>query len=193
MAVPKLPPPTLQLVAVFSRHEPAIEWGIRQIAEHWGKLLLESDRFDHSETSYYQGEMGPGLQKQFVIVEANGESSCETSRGFYDPAALAQSKLQSNAWEIELKENSNYPDPRPVNIDPGYLTLTKLVLASAKDRAHRIYLRDGIYAEECLYYLDQRWQSRPWTYPDYRREDFQEFFVEARELLKQRIAKERMT
>jgi hypothetical protein len=44
-------------------------------------------------------------------------------------------------------------------------------------------MADGIYAEECLYYLDGSWQARPWTYPDYRRADFQAFFGEARELL----------
>ena len=64
------------------------------------------------------------------------------------------------------------------------------MLASAKDRAHRIYLADGIFAEECLYYLDHRWQARPWTYPDYQRADFQAFFVQAREFLKQLIKTE---
>jgi hypothetical protein len=79
-----------------------------------------------------------------------------------------------------------YIQPRPVNIDPGYLMLGKLVLASTKDRAHRIYLRDGIYAEECLYYV-AGWQSRPWTYPDYQRADYQQFFDQVRERLKQLI------
>ena len=37
---------------------------------------------------------------------------------------------------------------RRVNLDAGYLCLAKLVLASTKDHAHRIYLRDGIYAED---------------------------------------------
>jgi len=120
--------------------------------------------------------MGPGLLKQFLIVEP-----------FYDPARLPKSKLESNVWEAELSARGCYPELRPLNIDPGYLTVTKLVLASAKDRAHRIYMADGIYAEECLYYLDHRWQSRPWTYPDYQRVDFQAFFVEARELLKRQI------
>jgi len=134
---------------------------------------MTSELFDHSETTYYQDEMGPGLQKQFWILENT-----------YDPANLAASKLQSNAWEADLATALNHEELRPVNIDPGYLTLTKLVLASAKDRAHRIYLSDGIYAEECLYFLDHQWQARPWTYPDYQRADFQSFFVQAREHLK---------
>lgn len=176
MAQPKPPSPTLQLVAIFSRHEAALEWARDKLAAEWGNPALQSARFDHSETSYYEGEMGQGLRKQFLIIDR-----------WYDPADLPKSKHQSNAWEAELAASGTFAEPRPLNIDPGYLTLTKLVLASAKDRAHRIYIADGIYAEECLYYLDHRWQSREWTYPDYQRADFQAFFIEAREWLKRRI------
>ncbi|GAB5403330.1 MAG: DUF4416 family protein [Aureliella sp.] len=181
MAIPKDPPFTLQLVAVFSGYDAAVDWAREKIDNNWGRVALASEPFDHSETTYYESEMGPGLKKQFFVVDRS-----------YDPACLADSKLESNRWEAEFvaqaaaAEANNSP-PRPVNIDPGYLTLTKLVLASAKDRAHRIYLRDGIYAEECLYYL-KGWQARPWTYPDYQRADFQAFFDEARDYLKRQIS-----
>lgn len=173
MAQPNPPPAALQLVAIFSRHASALDWAARRIEQQWGTIALLSPRFDHSETSYYTAEMGSGLLKQFVVVD-----------GYYDPADLPGSKLTSNAWELELSAAGPFAEARPLNIDPGYVTLTKLVLASCKDRAHRIYIRDGIYAEECLYYLSQGWQSRPWTYPDYRRADFQAFFDQAREWLK---------
>lgn len=179
MARPTPPPPTLQLVAIFSRYDAAIDWARGKVVEQWGTQSLESPRFDHSETTYYDAEMGSNLKKQFFISDR-----------FYDPATLSKSKLESNAWEGELADSANYPEARPVNIDPGYLTLTKLVLASAKDRAHRIYLSDGIYAEECLYYLDHRWRSRPWTYPDYQREDFHAFFASARDYLKKMMQAE---
>jgi hypothetical protein len=70
-----------------------------------------------------------------------------------------------------------------VNIDPGYITPAKLVLASTKDHAHRIYLRDGIFAEVTLVYRQRKWQPLEWTYPDYRRDDYQQFFTECREWL----------
>lgn len=174
MATPKPPPDCVRLVAVFSRYEPVINLCRERMAAKWGTITLTSPLFDHSETSYYEAEMGDQLKKQFWITE-----------GLYEPSQLAADKLQSNAWEAEIAAEMNSPEPRPVNMDPGYLTLTKLVLASAKDRAHRIYLSNGIYAEECLYYLDHRWQSRPWTYPDYQRADFQDFFITVRNHLKQ--------
>jgi hypothetical protein len=82
------------------------------------------------------------------------------------------------------------PDERPLNLDPGYITLAKLVLASTKDHAHRIYLSQGIYAEITLNYRAGSWQPLPWTYPDYRRSDFQEFFTNCREYLKGRANRE---
>ena len=179
MAVPKSAPPCVQLVAAFSRYPEALDACRGQVESKWGPIALASELFDHSETSYYEKEMGAGLKKQFWITQ-----------GIYDPATLSKTKLQSNEWETDLAISLNHPEKRPVNIDPGYITLTKLVLASAKDRAHRIYLADGIFAEECLYYLDHRWQARPWTYPDYQRADFQAFFVQAREFLKQLIKTE---
>ena len=72
---------------------------------------------------------------------------------------------------------------RPLNLDPGYITPAKLVLASTKDHAHRIYLRDGIYAEVTLSFRGRKWQPLEWTYPDYRRDDYQRFFTECREWL----------
>jgi hypothetical protein len=69
-----------------------------------------------------------------------------------------------------------------LNIDPGYVVPTKLVLASTKDRAHRIYLDHGIHAEIALRYLHD-WQVLPWTYPDYQRPETRAFFHRVREFL----------
>lgn len=76
-----------------------------------------------------------------------------------------------------------HAESRPLNLDPGYLTPAKLVLASTKDHAHRIYLRDGIFAEVTLVYRKGKWQPLEWTYPDYRRDDYQQFFTRCRERL----------
>jgi hypothetical protein len=47
---------------------------------------------------------------------------------------------------------AQWPEPRPLNLDPGYLTEAKLVLATTKDRNHRLYLDRGIFAEVTLCY-----------------------------------------
>jgi hypothetical protein len=175
MGEPTPPSPALLLLAAFSRHEAAVAWVRAQAAEAWGPVALESRSFRFDETDYYQPTMGPGLRKVFFTF----------ARPF-DPGNLAEVKLQANQWEQVYARQSGHPEPRPLNLDPGYLTLGKLVLASTKDHAHRIYLARGIYAEVTLCYKHGRWEPHPWTFADYRRGDYQEFFSECRELLHNR-------
>jgi hypothetical protein len=59
-------------------------------------------------------------------------------------------------------------------------------LASTKDRDHRIYLDRGIYAENTLFFHRGAWQPRRWTYPDYRRADYHQFFMDCRKYLRSR-------
>jgi hypothetical protein len=173
------PTSALLIMAVTSRHQAALGWS-RQMAEAaWGACALQSLAFSFSETDYYEATMGADLYKQFLAFER-----------LIDPALLAAVKRQTNVWEAEYADEAGHTEPRPLNLDPGYITLAKLVLASTKDHAHRIYLSDGIYAEITLYYKDKRWWHREWTYPDYRRDDYQKFFSGCREFLKSKLAKE---
>ncbi len=119
--------------------------------------------------------MGSGLKKQFFGFEQ-----------LIDPAALVDLKLRTNAWEADYAALGRHAEERPLNLDPGYITLAKLVLASTKDHSHRLYLGRGIYAEITLGFRAGAWQANEWTYPDYRRADFQRFFVDCREVLKRR-------
>jgi hypothetical protein len=57
---------------------------------------------------------------------------------------------------------------RNVNLDPGYLTPAKVILASAKDNIQRIYMNNGIYEEITLFYKDGTFNAFEWTFPDYR-------------------------
>jgi hypothetical protein len=128
-------------------------------------------------TDYYELEMGEGLRRQFVSFEK-----------LIDPGELAQQKLLSNELERGIcYECGLPPDQRRVNLDPGYLSLSKLVLATTKDYSHRLYLRDGIYAESTLHYEDGRWMGWPWTYPDYAGGQYHEFFGQVRELYKAKL------
>jgi len=138
----------------------------------FGPIVLASTPFDFTETDYYTSTMGADLKKQFLAFER-----------LIDPATLAEIKCETNHWEAEYAALGLHEEPRPLNLDPGYITPAKLVLASTKDHAHRLYLSGGIYAEITLMYRERRWQPLEWTYPDYRREDFQEFFTQCRRWL----------
>jgi hypothetical protein len=162
-------------MATSSRYDEALAWARERFEQRHGAIALVSEAFEFTETGYYAPTMGTGLKKQFLAVER-----------MIDPESLAAIKCETNAWEAEYAAFGRHPEPRPLNLDPGYITPAKLVLASTKDHAHRIYLQRGIHAEVTLVFRQKRWQSLDWTYPDYRRDDYQAFFTRCRGLLLRR-------
>jgi hypothetical protein len=168
------PAPVWLIAAIFSRHDEAFDWARSQLVERYGPVALESSRFLFDDTDYYEPTMGSQLRKQFTLFERP-----------IDPADLVDIKISTNALEAAYTDEGRHDEARPLNIDPGYLTAAKLVLASTKDHAHRIYLDRGIYAEVTLHYQHRKWREREWTFPDYRREDYQAFLSEARQYVRQ--------
>lgn len=171
--------PVLLIVAAFSRHGEALDWARTRAESAWGPVALASERFEHRETRYYEPTMGADLLKTFFAMER-----------LVDPARLPEFKIAANGWEAEYRQLGRHAEPRPLNLDPGYLTEAKLVLASTKDRDHRLYLAEGIYAEGTLYYSRGAWRNRDWTYPDYQRADYHRFFTDCREYLRGRYRDE---
>lgn len=170
--------PSLLVIACFSRHAEALEWGRQRLAEAYGPIALTSMDFNFHYTKYYEAAMGPNLLKRFHGFQKLAPADC-----------LADVKLLTNSLEKELAEKKIFSEPRPLNIDPGLLQLGKFVLASTKDQAHRIYLRDGIYAEVTLRFQDGAFETWPWTYRDYREPEIREFLGQARSFFRQELAK----
>ncbi len=138
-----------------------------------GPVELESDTWPFGETRYYQHELGDSILRRFLLFAQP-----------FDPGRLAEIKLRTNETETRLA--AELASTRPVNIDPGYVTLGSLVLATTKFRAHRIYLGSGIYAEVTLLFESADWHALAWTYQDYAVGTYHGFLTEVRERLKQR-------
>lgn len=169
------PPKTVMLlIAVCSRHDSALQWAQERASSEFGPSVNTSDAFPFHQTDYYSSSMGEDLKKQFLAFE-----------DLIDPGQIRQIKRMTNEWEFEYAQQADHDEERPLNLDPGYLSEAKLVLASTKDHAHRIYLDDGIYAEVTLHYQGGGWQKLPWTYPDYQEAGYQEFFLCCRKSLRE--------
>ncbi|MDR0870608.1 MAG: DUF4416 family protein [Planctomycetaceae bacterium] len=169
----KRPSPVLLITAVFSAAGDAFGWAKRKAESEFGPVALESPVFRvESFTDYYAPSMGGALPKQIWAF-----------RNLIDPARLPKIKQLTNEWEGEYKRTQPCPAVRPLNLDPGYVDLGKLILASTKDHAHRIYLSDGIFAETTLIYTQKHWKALPWSYPDYQSGVVQDFLTECRKML----------
>lgn len=142
------------------------------IAGTYGRCDSESLPIDFSFTAYYQSEMGPGLKRKFISVEP-----------LFSPEAIVEIKNFSLAVEKKYAREGE----RRINIDPGYLTCAKLVLATTKDFAHRLYLRDGIFAEVTLFCKEKGFLSLPWTYPDYKTPAYQDYFSKVKRIYRQQL------
>jgi hypothetical protein len=172
----RLPPPVLLVVALFSRYMQGLEWSIERLEKAFGAIIYASFLFDFSQTRYYEPAMGPGLKKMFVVFDELVALDC-----------LADVKHITIKLEAELAGCHAFPEVRPVNLDPGILTLGKFMLATTKDQSHRIYLRDGILAEATLRFQAGEFQPWPWTYADYRQPLVRGFFREARDIYRKKL------
>lgn len=170
------PAPVLLFCAVYGQQVESLAWARQQLQEVWGPIALQTPEMDFVDTEYYEATMGKNLKKQLLAFEY-----------LLAPDALPDMKLQSNAWEQTYLESGMFSVQRPVNIDPGYVTLAKLVLATTKDRDHRLYLGKNIFAEVTLHYKHGRWQGDRWTYPDYQRAEYHQFLEQCREALKKKL------
>jgi hypothetical protein len=177
MAEPRTPSPALLVVAAFSRHGQALAWARTRLEEAFGPVGLAGEPYDFHQTKYYEPAMGRGLRKQLLAF-----------KNLVAPDCLPDVKHRTNALEAELAAAGTFPEPRPLNLDPGLLTLGKFLLATTKDQAHRVYLGRGIFAEVTLRFHDGAFESWPWTYADYREPHVLAFLGQARDFYRGRLA-----
>jgi hypothetical protein len=141
----------------------------------FGPADLESAEMEFNYTDYYGAEMGRGLKRRFLSFEK-----------LIDPAALSTVKVFTD--RIEKKNMRSGTHNRKVNIDPGLISLPKLVLATTKNFAHRIYIGNGIYAEVTLRYMAGHYTKLEWTYPDYASPEYTAVLNEIREIYRKQLA-----
>ncbi len=173
------PPRKVKLICGMIGPDPDLMHRARKMMTRgFGETDLSSEVWPFDATDYYEAEMGPDLKRWFVSFD----ELISTDR-------IAEIKRETMALEARLADDClRPPAQRVVNLDPGYVGLSKLVLATTKDHAHRIYLQRGIYAEVTLQYTKGRWQPWPWTYPDYAAETYHPFLMQVRQRLVEQLS-----
>lgn len=165
------------MVAAFGRHPEALAWACDRLEALYGPLGIVSLPYSFHHTTYYAASMGAELRKQLLGFER-----------LVLPDALPDIKLRTNALEDELARSGRFPEARPLNLDPGLLHLGKFMLATMKDQAHRIYLRDGVYGEITLRFEAGAFEPWPWTYADYREPAVRAILKDMRDYYRRQLA-----
>lgn len=173
MAEANYPEPVRFFTAVLAADVRCLEAARALIVSRWGEPDLASPHYAFSRTAYYEAEAGTHIIRAFFSFP-----------GGFPREELPARKNESNTMEKELAHAlADTGLPRPVNIDPGYLALEKIVLASCKNFAHRIYLGQGVFGEATLLFRGGKFTTLPWTFPDYASGDYDRFFLEVRRRL----------
>ena len=167
-------PPVKAIIGVLTSEPPILPTVYQQLTDQLGPIDYTSELLPFNSTTYYEAEMGKELQRQFISFEK-----------LIDAGTLADKKLWTNRVEQAFAQKDT--SQRRVNLDVGYVCMAKLVLASTKDHAHRIYLRDGIYAEITLRFYHKTFQPWEWTYPDYRSPTYIAIFNQIRTIYREQI------
>lgn len=177
MSTPKIPDPALLMISVLASNwrnfEPQL---INELQALFGPLAYISEAIAFYQTHYYDQELGRPLFKRLLGFKQ-----------LVPQDTLADIKLSTNYLE---KKHCSGDGKRSFNLDPGLLNTERLVLATGKNFTHRIYLQRGIWADLTLIFQKGRWQSLPWTFPDYAAQEMQDQLFKLRQEYKRLLSEQ---
>lgn len=167
MSRPKEPQPVKLIASILGADMQAADHVIANMRQKFGDTDYVSHALKFDCTDYYEPEMGSGLQRRLISFAT-----------LIMPDELPTIKLATNELEDTF---AGAAGKRTLNIDPGYIALCHIILATGKAFTHRPYLRAGIYADMTLIYRAGRFQTLEWTFPDYGSEEMLKILTMLRE------------
>ena len=157
-----------KLVIGVIYHDPAVlEAALGDLVAEFGEWDMVSEEFSFSGeySTYYDEELGgEGLRRIYSFER------------LVDPSRQVEIKEFTN----ELEKRYSGDTGRHINLDPGFMSHGRFMLATTKNASFRIPLGRGIYTEMTLFYARGKWQKLIWTYRDYQSERVQKFLEKVR-------------
>jgi len=164
--------PALLVVSLLGRALATVDTAAARLEELFGRALYASEPLAFPWTEYYAAELGAAPVRRVLALDR-----------FEDASQRPEIKRTTSRLEVALARPGG---AREVNIDPGFLGVDQLVLASCKPRAHRIHLGRGVYGDLQLVHREGELAPLPWSYPDYASSELRGIFARLRELLLER-------
>lgn len=160
--------PVKLIVGIISARDDCFVKAEAALTSLYGPVDQRSPRFPFYATDYYDRQMEKKLDRMFLSFGS-----------LIPPESISRIKTRTNSLEREISD-AFAGKLRLVNIDPGILTASALFMATAKDFSHRVPLQEGIYAHLEIQFTRKAVHFLPWTYPDFREEGYQAFFLAVR-------------
>ena len=145
------------IVGILAKDAQSVEAVRATLRERFGEEDLNLEPFPFTFTNYYIDEIGSAPVRAFFSYETLVERE-----------TIVDIKLWTNDIELEIAEKNGTPGLRPVNLDPGYMTLGQFFLATTKDQRQRVYFQDGHF------------HAFDWTYRDYQSEKYIQYLEQVR-------------
>ena len=149
------------IVGILAKDAQSVESVRETLRNRFGEEDLNLEPYPFTFTNYYVDEIGNTPVRAFFSYETLVERE-----------TIVDIKLWTNDIELEIAEKNGSPGLRPVNLDPGYMTLGQFFLATTKDQRQRVYMQRGIFVEPTLYFQDGHFHAFDRTYRDYQSEKY---------------------
>ncbi len=174
------PKPVKLIIGILASNHHCLHTAADSLSDKFGKVDLSSEVWPFTQTDYYKEQTGPRILRQFVSIKR-----------LIEPGLLAKIKRRTNKLEQKLAKKLALPLTRPVNLDPGIIEPSKLVLATTKNFSHRIYIGKKMYAEVTLIFDKGSWRPQAYTFPDYKQQCYFDFFDKVRTQLLEQLKSKR--
>jgi hypothetical protein len=169
--------PVKMICGIIASNEHFNKRAEEKLVQRYGVLDLESPLFSFDFTDYYEKQMGKNLKRKFLSFEK-----------LIKPERLSTIKQETNRLEEEIRKELQ-ASHRIVNLDPGYMTASALIMATTKDFSHRVPLQKGIYAHLEFLFGKEQIRTLDWTYPDFKSEEYQKYFLAVRRIYLSQLRK----
>ena len=172
MARPVTPKKAKLFTGIIYNSEDILLSAEKALIKKFGDIDFRSPRIPFTHTRYYD-DIGPSLYRVFFSFSK-----------LIPRERITDIKLYTNKVEKKVSGRGK----REINIDPGYITLSNVFLASCKDYFHRVYLKKGVYLENEYRYIGKMFRTWEWTYPDYKKKEYLDFFYEVRKIYHKQLS-----
>jgi len=168
-----LPKPAKLIISMITSDKYLFSLCKEVLIKKFGEVDIESNTQPFNFTDYYEEEFGENLmQKLFSFYTLVRQDELAEIK-------IITNDLENNNIDKNIKKNITH-HKRKINLDPGYITLNKYILASTKNGPSRIYLKQGIYAEITLRFINKSFVTCEYTYPNYKTNEYVNFLNSVR-------------